>query len=82
MDVMDFKWEPTGQNVLCPQVKISFRLVDSDTRTTTIEDLRDSEGKSVLFPNIVSTMPASEKQELMKTIVEKLVSIYIARNHS
>lgn len=80
MDILDLKWETTGQNVLCPQIKISARFVDSATQKTTISDYRESKGKQVLFPNIVASLTSEERQILISDIVNSLLTIYKARH--
>jgi hypothetical protein len=79
MDILDLSWRTTGQNVSCPQVLISLRMVDSQTQQTTLADLRESQGKQVLFPNIVAQLTVAERQELMQAIVDALVGIYQRR---
>jgi hypothetical protein len=75
MDLMDFSWRATGQNVLVPQILISFKFVDSNNQTQLIEDNTESSGKEVLFPNIVAQLTAEEKHQLMDCIVKELINI-------
>lgn len=75
MDLLDYSWRATGLSVLCPQVLISFRLVDSQTQKTTLDDCRESAGKQVLFPNIVSVLTPAEKAVVMEAIVQSLIGI-------
>lgn len=79
MDVMECSWRLTGNSVNCPQILISAKLVDSATQTQVISDLRESQGKQVLFPNVVQNLTADEKQELMEQIVQTLIRIYMRR---
>ena len=80
MDVMDLSWRPTGLNVLVPQVLISCRLMDSQTQQTVIEDLRESQSRQVLFPNIVASLTGAERSQLMQAIVNELLAIYRQRH--
>jgi len=75
MDLLDYSWRTTGLSVACPQVLISFRLVDSQTQTITLDDARESAGRQVLFPNVVGTLTADERRELMEAIVSALLNI-------
>lgn len=80
MDILDLEWRTTGANVLCPQVLISCRLVDSQTQQTVLADLRESQAKQVLFPNVVASLTPAERVQLMDGIVHILLRIYQQRN--
>lgn len=80
MDIMDLSWRATGSSVLCPQILISARLCDSQTQTTNYEDLRESEGRQVYFPDVMASLTQAERQRVMGAIVETLLSIYVERN--
>ena len=80
MDIMDLAWRATGSNVLCPQVLISARVCDSQTQTTNYEDLRESEGRQVYFPDVMGSLSQAERQKMMQAIVDCIVQIYIERN--
>lgn len=76
MDLINLDWKLTGSNVSCPQVRISARFADSNNHAIIKSDLRESEGKSILFPNIIASLTGAEKQELMEDIVASLLKIY------
>lgn len=75
MDIPELKWRLTGTNVSCPQVLISAKFVNSNDHSQLIEDMRESEGKQILFPNIVASLTAEERDDLMEAIVMKLLDI-------
>lgn len=76
MDILDLDWKLTGSNVSCPQIRISVKFVDSNNQSIIKSDLRESKGKSVLFPNIISQLTTDERQELIEDIVKSLLNIY------
>ena len=80
MDILDLNWQTTGANRQVPQIRISARFVDSQTQQTTIGDYRQSVGKSILFPDVVSSLTAGERQDLMQAIVDALIVIYRKRH--
>lgn len=79
---MNYSWRLTGNNVLCPQVLISFKLVDSNNQSILVEDNTEENGKEVKFPNIVAQLTANEKRDLMEAIIQKLIQIKINRFQS
>lgn len=77
MDLLDFRWRPTGTNVQMPQIEIQARLVRSGNQSEEIEDITGV--RRILFPNILQNLSAAERDELVDEVAMKLIDIYRAR---
>ncbi len=66
--------EPTGQQVLCPQMKITFKVLKSEVNPMTkdrdvIDDCTTAD-KSILFPDVISKLTKDEKERLKNVLAE------------
>jgi hypothetical protein len=79
MDIYELKWRTTGINVSCPQILISAKFVNSNNQSQVLDDRTEASGKQVLFPNIVASLTAAERDYLVEKIAWTLTEIYMRR---
>lgn len=79
MDIINLSWRTTGVNVQCPQILLSAKFVSSMNHSTVLDDRTEASGKQVLFPNIVQSLNAGERDYLIDEIAGALVRIYQRR---